>query len=837
MASALSDHQGFRLYGEFSKVEDQPDGTIVVHGIASSESVDSDGEVITSEAMKAALPGYMKFPAIREMHQPKAAGTALSVHVGRDGLTHLEAHIVDKEAVLKVRTKVYRGFSVGGRVPAGGRDEKNPLKIKAVELVEISLVDRPANPDAVIQVWKADAIDKGGEDQPRDADGRFAGGGSPGGREGVHGRESRMAGTEPAEAGRNAARASSSKEHEEAADYHARQRIRAEDAAEASDMAGAGKHYDRAASHEAAERAHLEARHWAERVERQEAKGKPAGPAAKHRDKARAEAQRISREINAGRNPGSRSRKKSEETDMSKTTKGAEAQPTEDQQPSGAAAEQGNAVAGDSGHREPDGDEGKPESAGGGDEHDGGEPQGDDGEAGGSATAGDGTAEGEAKKADGDACAECGGAIVDGKCSKCGTPEAGETVQTAAKGQLGFEVIALRADLLKARAALRKSEEKLAAATARASAAETKIAKAQALAETGSESLAKIRSERDVVHGEMEKAAAERDSLRDRLQKAQTERDEAAASASALRAERDALDHDLARASGDRTSTQERLSKVQQERDSAEDEIAKLRGARDSAESRLEKMAAEKAVTETRLTKVMAERDSANADVHKARIERDQADDRAEKLAAELDVAGQRVTKLSSEVRAQADLVVKLQARAEQAESIASKAAADAASNAERVAKLSRDNAAYETANSRLIAEVESTKVIASQREVESATNARKAAKLAAERDAVTKEFDIAKAEIARLSGIETTLRKANAKITAERDAAAAERDAANKLLRDRPKGALKSVAVEKGDDVEGEGPAKPPADLSPRDLIKSAHQKPLPMLQPVKKL
>ena len=66
-----------KLYADIAKTEEQDDGTIKVWGWASTGAVDSDGEIITPDAMKAALPDYMKFGAVREMHQSKAAGTAI----------------------------------------------------------------------------------------------------------------------------------------------------------------------------------------------------------------------------------------------------------------------------------------------------------------------------------------------------------------------------------------------------------------------------------------------------------------------------------------------------------------------------------------------------------------------------------------------------------------------------------------------------------------------------------------------------------------------------------------------------------------------------------------
>lgn len=143
-----------KLYAEIAKMEAQDDGTVKVWGYASSEAVDSDGEVIAAEAMKAAIPDYMKFGAVREMHGSNAAGTAIEINVEDDGRTFFGAHIVDPIAVTKVKTGVYKGFSIGGSVTA--RDELNKSQITGLKLTEISLVDRPANPDAVFTCFKAD---------------------------------------------------------------------------------------------------------------------------------------------------------------------------------------------------------------------------------------------------------------------------------------------------------------------------------------------------------------------------------------------------------------------------------------------------------------------------------------------------------------------------------------------------------------------------------------------------------------------------------------------------------------------------------------------------------
>lgn len=145
-----------KIYGTIEKAEEQDDGTIKVYGYASTESVDSDGETVTADAMKAALPDYLKWGAVREMHDKKAAGTAIEADVQDDGRTWFGAHVVDSEAVKKVKAGVYKGFSIGGKVK--GRDSVNKSVITSIDLIEVSLVDRPANPEAVFTMYKAEVV-------------------------------------------------------------------------------------------------------------------------------------------------------------------------------------------------------------------------------------------------------------------------------------------------------------------------------------------------------------------------------------------------------------------------------------------------------------------------------------------------------------------------------------------------------------------------------------------------------------------------------------------------------------------------------------------------------
>ena len=87
------------------------------------------------------------------MHQPSAVGKTIHAKVDNKGL-FIKGKVVDKNAWEKVKEGVYTGFSIGGRVL-----EQVQNRIKAIKLSEISLVDRPANPDALFSMVKID--DKG----------------------------------------------------------------------------------------------------------------------------------------------------------------------------------------------------------------------------------------------------------------------------------------------------------------------------------------------------------------------------------------------------------------------------------------------------------------------------------------------------------------------------------------------------------------------------------------------------------------------------------------------------------------------------------------------------
>lgn len=142
-----------KVFIPLSKVDEEQR---MVFGYASTEALDSQGDVISKAAIEEALPDYMRFANIREMHTMSAVGVAKSAEVDDKGL-YIGAKVVDDAAWLKVKEGVYKGFSIGGKGLA-----KSDKTITKLRLTEISLVDRPANPECVIDCFKAEAL----EDEP-----------------------------------------------------------------------------------------------------------------------------------------------------------------------------------------------------------------------------------------------------------------------------------------------------------------------------------------------------------------------------------------------------------------------------------------------------------------------------------------------------------------------------------------------------------------------------------------------------------------------------------------------------------------------------------------------
>jgi len=160
-----------RLSMPFSKIDKE---RRMVSGFATLDNVDKQSDIVTSDA---SLKAFSKFRGnIREMHQPLAVGKMVSFKEDKyfdpdtkkfyNGV-YVSAYVSKgaQDTWEKVLDGTLSGFSIGGKMNKwdDGYDEKMDQKIRIIkeyDLVELSLVDTPANQLAnIISIEKVDGVD------------------------------------------------------------------------------------------------------------------------------------------------------------------------------------------------------------------------------------------------------------------------------------------------------------------------------------------------------------------------------------------------------------------------------------------------------------------------------------------------------------------------------------------------------------------------------------------------------------------------------------------------------------------------------------------------------
>ncbi|NCV88270.1 MAG: hypothetical protein EBW14_20950, partial [Oxalobacteraceae bacterium] len=160
-----------RLSLPFAKVDKE---RRIVSGFASLDNLDKQGDIVTSEA---SMKAFSKFRGnIREMHQPLAVGKMVNFKEDRyfdpeskkfySGV-FVSAYVSKgaQDTWEKVLDGTLTGFSIGGRMNKwdDGYDEKSDSTIRIIkdyDLVELSLVDSPANQFAnIMSVEKVDGVE------------------------------------------------------------------------------------------------------------------------------------------------------------------------------------------------------------------------------------------------------------------------------------------------------------------------------------------------------------------------------------------------------------------------------------------------------------------------------------------------------------------------------------------------------------------------------------------------------------------------------------------------------------------------------------------------------
>ena len=157
-----------RLSMPFAKVDQE---RRIVSGFATLDNVDKQNDIVTTEA---SLGAFSKFRGnIREMHQPSAVGRMVSFKQDKyfDPETkkfysgvYVSAYISKgaQDTWEKVLDGTYTGFSIGGKMLKwdDAYDEKMDTQVRIIkeyDLVELSLVDSPANQFAnIVSIQKVD---------------------------------------------------------------------------------------------------------------------------------------------------------------------------------------------------------------------------------------------------------------------------------------------------------------------------------------------------------------------------------------------------------------------------------------------------------------------------------------------------------------------------------------------------------------------------------------------------------------------------------------------------------------------------------------------------------
>jgi len=136
-----------RRYTEF---ENRDEDQRIAEGWFFRHEDAGDGWVLPRDVIERACSEWKKWGNVREMHDPRSAvGRAERVEWRPEG-GWLAAKIVDDDAWTKVKEGVYKGFSVGV-VPLAVKGRR----VTRAKLIEVSLVDRPQDDDARIEVVRS----------------------------------------------------------------------------------------------------------------------------------------------------------------------------------------------------------------------------------------------------------------------------------------------------------------------------------------------------------------------------------------------------------------------------------------------------------------------------------------------------------------------------------------------------------------------------------------------------------------------------------------------------------------------------------------------------------
>lgn len=164
MAATLTDELTRVSVADIEKWE-EADGTVYVYGRCTTPEIDTDDQRVSAEWSGPALKEWMATaPTVRVQHNPQRdpAGSGVKVDVNRDGdgAHWLKAAVDEPVAQRLVKKGHLRAFSVGIARPVIERDVTGKARggiISGGKIVEVSLVDSPANRSCFLEIAKSAA--------------------------------------------------------------------------------------------------------------------------------------------------------------------------------------------------------------------------------------------------------------------------------------------------------------------------------------------------------------------------------------------------------------------------------------------------------------------------------------------------------------------------------------------------------------------------------------------------------------------------------------------------------------------------------------------------------
>lgn len=141
--------------GDILKTDATPDGDLLVYGKATGPDLDLDEQRCDPDWLRKAMPRWAEWGNVREQHSAIAAGVGVETSQAGDDW-FLKSLVVDAGSKQKVQKGVLKGYSIGIKGARVVKDATAPGgRIVGGEIVEISLVDRPANPTATMAIAKS----------------------------------------------------------------------------------------------------------------------------------------------------------------------------------------------------------------------------------------------------------------------------------------------------------------------------------------------------------------------------------------------------------------------------------------------------------------------------------------------------------------------------------------------------------------------------------------------------------------------------------------------------------------------------------------------------------